>query len=371
MKLVCAMSLLAVVLELPSAVAQAADAAPGAAPAPFCAVEIGGRGVKGRLYLFGEPGAKNLPSLEPKYSKDVNTNLVSSKVANRFSADAIRDTAAAVAELLGEMKARQPDCKAFVVGSSSVNKGENKDELARAVAEKTELPSVDFVTPEQEARFAFIGSVPRKLWDSSAVVDIGSGNSVIAAKQGADIRTAEIPFGSASLANATSVSDAHFAEGVNAVLDAEKVRNAFRAAASRSPSLVNSKNTVLVGGTAWAMVTFQLPDEGRHRFVKITKNDLTAFRDALQNRTWTQKRPSRFAGGGVKQTFEEDSKAVLRTFTRDNLIAGLAVLQMFLDERATDGPIFFARSGNWIFGYVQEKFAQEIWGNDTIEDHLR
>jgi hypothetical protein len=355
-------------------VAVAAGGVPARAQEParshaYCAVEIGAKGVKGRVYVFGGTVQKNMPWLEPKFAKEINTNLVAGMEGKRYSGPGVAEAAAATATLMAEMKAQQPGCRPFIVASSGAGKGENRDELAKAVVEKTGIDAFEFITAEQEGRFAFFGSVPRRLWDSTTLVDIGSGNSKLGAVQGKDFRFIEIPFGAVTLTNRTTANSADFAQGAGSVLDAE-ARADFRKASSRYPIILNRRNTVLIGGTIWASVTYMLPDKGRRNFVKLTEKDLAEFRAALKNGKWTQNKPSPWVGGGVRAVFAEDSQKVLETFTRENLIAGHAVLEMYLDSRAMEGPIYFARAGNWIFGYVQEKFAQDIWGNENIEDHL-
>lgn len=368
------MSLPACVISMMLGVATAIASSAACAQEPpktsaYCAVEIGSRGVKARIFIFGGPVVKNMPSLEPKYSRDINTNLISSMEGVRYSSKGMTEAAEASATLLAEMRAQQPGCKAFVVGSSGAAKGENKDELAKLVVDKTGVDAFEFITAEQEGRFAFFGSIPRRMWDSTTLVDIGSGNSKLGAIQGKDFRFIEIPFGAVTLTNRTTTSSSEFAQGANSVLDGE-ARTEFRKASSRYPIILNRKNTVLIGGMVWASVTYMMPDQGRKNFVKLTTKDLAAFRGALKSGKWTENKPSPWVGGGVRAVFAEDSKKVLETFTRENLLAGHAVLEMYLEGRATDGPIYFARAGNWIFGYVQEKFAQEIWGNDNIEDHI-
>lgn len=335
----------------------------------YCAVEIGARGVKGRLYIFGPTTEKNMPSLEPKYSKDINTNLIGTMEGARFTDAGIESAADAVATMLSEMKTQQASCKAFVVGSSGIARAENREELAQRVAAKSGVATVEFVNAEQEAKFGFFGSIPRRMWESTTLVDIGSGNTKIGAIQGQDFKSVEIPFGAVSLTTKVNAAGTAFPQAVAAVLDAE-ARIPFRKATSQYPVILSRKNTVLIGGTIWATVTYALPDKGRRNFVKVGNSDLSNFRQALANGTWTKGKPSPFVGGGVKKTFAEDSKKVLEIFTRENLMAGHSILSMYLESRATDGPIYFARSGNWIFGYIQEKFSQEVWGQESIEEHL-
>lgn len=338
--------------------------------ASYCAVEIGSRGVKGRLFNFATRVVdKELPPFEISYSRDINTNILTSMEGDKFSRRGIDEAVGAVEQMLTEMRTKQPGCRAVVVGSSGIGKTPNRADLVNAVATRTQVMDMEYITADQEARFGFMGTVPSADWDNALFLDIGGGNSKISFLKGKQFVTYDIPFGSVSLTKRAAAGGADFWLATNAVLDAE-VRPEFRRIASESPKMLNHKMLFFIGGTAWATATFVNPDRVKRRFVSMSSTELADFRRALQEKTWTEAKPSLFTTSSTKKVFAEESKKVQDIFSRDNLIAGHAVLKMILDDRSRDSPVIFARHGNWIFGYVQEKFSEDAWGKDSIEAHL-
>lgn len=358
------LALLALILSVSSACSQTKPADPY-----YCAVEVGSRGVKARLFSFASVEDKDLPTVDALYAKDINTNIVASMDGGQFSRKGIDETVDAVASMLEEMRASQPTCKALVVGSSGVSKASNREDLARAVIDRAKVPDMPFITPEQEAKFGFMGSVPRGMWETTAFVDVGSGNTKYGVMVGKDFKSFDIPYGAVSLSKKAATGGADFIAAVNAVVDAE-LRPAFRIAASQLPALLNRSNVVMIGGTAWSTATFVSPDKVSRRFVKMSKGDLADFRKALEDQTWAKATPSLFALPKTRKAFATESAKVLDTFSRDNLVAGHAMIKLLMDDRGQDGPIYFARYGNWIYGYVQEKYAADLWGSGGIEEHL-
>lgn len=346
-------------------VARGAEPADGAI---ICAIEVGAKGIKGRVYVMSEKPRKNLPAMEPKFSKDYNSNLDSSKTDGSFSKAGIELATADVDRLLVEMLASHPECKPFLVGSSGVAAAKNRDELAQSVLDKTGQ-TLDFIDAHHEAKYAFKGSVPPSMRATSVIVDIGSGNTKIGALQGSEFKSIEVPFGTGSLTKeAIKEGGADFSSAVAVIID-KKIRPAFRLDTNKSPVVLNKKNTFLIGGVAWATATFIHPEKVRRRFVKLDTDSIANFRNSLVKRSWSDVTPSLISTAASRRVFEKESTKVLETFSTDNLIAGHGILAMFLESRASDGVIYFARSGNWIFGYVEEKFKADFWGSDTADDH--
>lgn len=338
--------------------------------ANYCAVEIGSRGVKGRLFSFAmRVTDKDQPPFKTDYTRDINTNLVASMEGENFSKRGIEDATRAVETLLSEMRTKDPSCKAVVVGSSGIGRGKNRADLTSAVTSRTQILEMEYITAEQEAKYGFMGSVPTAEWDSSLFLDIGGGNTKISFMKGSEFRTHEIPFGSVSLTDRAAAGGADFWNATQAVIDSE-IRPAFRRIASKEPRMLNYRTLYWIGGTAWATSTFIAPDKAARRFVPMNTDEIAEFRKSLEAKTWADSRPSILASGRAKRAFEKDSKSVQDIFTRDNLIAGHGIVKMIIEDSARKTPIIFARYGNWIFGYVQEKFSDEAWGKDSIEAHL-
>jgi hypothetical protein len=349
--------------------AQAAGKAAEAAAPSFCAVEIGSRGVKGRLFAF--PGGSNADrrGVDIAYTKDINTDLMGSVQGGRFSAQGIEAAVTAAAGMMNEMRAANAACKPFVVGSSGIAVVANKDELAQAVVAKTGVQQFEYVTVGQEAMFGFMGTVPRKDWETTLFIDIGSGNTKLAALKGKELFTIEIPQGVTTLSRRAAELGGDVFGAVARAIDSE-IRPAFKSSIAGKPIVMSRSNVVMIGGTVWGMSTFLHPDKVRRKIVRFGDEEFGRFRTMLENRSWSEVKTGVFSSKMTQETFMRDSKAVMEIFTRDNLVAGTSLLKMVLDERSAKGPVYFARQGNWLYGYVQDRFAAELWGSGGIEEHM-
>jgi hypothetical protein len=354
---------------VPSAAAQAAAPATTTAQPTFCAVEIGSRGIKGRLFTFASSGGNDRRSVDIAYQRDINTNIVGSMQGNNFSAKGIEEAVNATATMMAEMRATNAQCQPFVVGSSGVARAGNRDDLSQAVIAKVGVQQFEFVSAEQEALYGFLGTVPRKDWENTLFVDIGSGNIKLATLKGKDLTTIEVPHGVTTFTRKTTDMGGDIFAAIDRAIDGE-VRPALKSAIGGKPIVMARRNVVMIGGTVWAMATYLYPDKARRKVVRFGDSDFSQFRASLQDRSYVNAKIGAFSSKMTRDTFERDLRAASETFTRDNLAAGTSLLKMVLDERQGSGPVYFARQGNWLYGYVQEKFAAELWGNGGIEDHM-
>src|SRR5215471_7042637 len=125
--------------------AAAAKNAKPAAPAStkveyYGAVDLGSKGTKATLYSFEPEEDGDYPNAI--FTKVINTKLVSSMVDGKFTRDGIADAAGAVKQVIDAMKAEAAKQNIevqvyYVVGSSGVAKGTNKQELIDAVKAAT------------------------------------------------------------------------------------------------------------------------------------------------------------------------------------------------------------------------------------------
>src|SRR5262249_10380898 len=140
-----------------------------------------------------ETGNAVFPLGEPQ---TIDTTLVAGLVEkNKFDADALHDTARAVAKLYKAALAQQiPEDHIHVVGGSSRFSGlrkkkgladaekediirKNKEALARAVADEQVHRPLQFIDVADEAEMYFKGTVPRPFADKAVLYDIGSGST--------------------------------------------------------------------------------------------------------------------------------------------------------------------------------------------------
>jgi hypothetical protein len=329
----------------------------------YCAVEVGSKGVKGRAFQFGAKGADS--GVVIAYTRDINTTIIAGMKDGEFSPSGIAETADAVATLVKEMRAAASGCRPFAVGSSGLSGAKNRDQLVEAIGQRVELPPMEFISAEQEAEFGFISSVPKKEWPVAVLVDIGSANTKLGYRGESGFRAAEIPLGSVTLTKLAAGGGADFGKALAAALDSS-VRPAVRELASRLPGIMNKKKVFWIGGAAWSTATFMRPDQGTRDFVRLDRTDVKRFLGALNDRSWANHKPSAKASSKARAVYEKDSARVVEVFSRDNLLSGVGIFDAFLNDRGVDGPLYFARSGNWIMGYAAMKFADDVWGEDAL-----
>jgi hypothetical protein len=330
----------------------------------YCAVEVGSKGVKARGFNFGVKDPES--PVRGFFNKDINTNIIASLEGNEFSQSSIIETAEATKMLVKEMKSLSPSCKPFVVGSSGISKVKNTKALSDAISQRIDVGVIEFITPEQEAEFGFVSSVPRKDWNSSVLVDVGGSNTKIGYRSDIGFKAAEIPFGSVTLTQKASGGNGDFYASLKTTINTI-ISPALRATSSKLPGLVNKKKVFWIGGAAWSTATFMLPDQGTRDFVKISESDISRFIAALNDKTWTSYKPSRNASAQARAVFEKDSSKVVDIFSRDNLLSGVSLFKSFLSNRGVDGPIYFVRKGNWIMGYAASRFRDDIWREDSLD----
>ncbi len=330
----------------------------------YCAVEVGSKGVKARGFDFGVKDPES--AVRTFFKKDINTTIIASLEANEFSESAITETAEATKKLMKEMQSLSPNCKPFVVGSSGIAKVKNTKALSNSISQRIDVGVIDFITAEQEAEFGFISSIPRKDWDSSVLIDIGSSNTKMGYRSDSGFKSAEIPFGSVTLTQKASGSSGNFYPSLRRTID-KSIRPALRDASSKFPSLANRKKVFWIGGAAWSTATFMRPDQGTLDFVKIEELDISRFISSLNDKTWMNSQPSSKASAKARTIFEKDSSKVVEIFSRDNLLSGVSLFESFLSNRGVDGPVYFVRNGNWIMGYAASRFSDDIWREDALE----
>ena len=330
----------------------------------YCAIEVGAKGVKARGFKFGVKDAES--AVKEFFKKDINTTIIASLQGNEFSQSAIIETAEATKTLMKEMQSWSPDCKPFVVGSSGISKVNNTQALSNAISERINVGIIEFVTLDQEAEFGFISSIPKRDWNNSILVDIGSSNTKIGYRSDSGFRSAGIPFGTVTLTQKASGGIGDFHTSLKTTINTA-IRPTLRDISSKFPGLMNKKKIFWIGGAAWSTATFMRPDRGTSDFVKLEESDISRFITSLNDKTWVNYQPSSIALPITRKIFERDSAKVMEIFSRDNLISGVSLFEAFLSNRGVDGPIYFVRSGNWIMGYAASRFRDDIWSEDSLE----
>ncbi len=148
---------------------------------------------EGKLKGVVELGATGFNSFVIRIDKDKNWELVKA----RYGRSSIIEEGATTEETKAKLKdyismlikdGVQGKYIYFVVSS-----GAAKEPIVQKISTvlKAQGYYVNIVTPEQEAKFAFLATVPKEFQDKGFVLDIGSGNSKLAFLDGSKLKTIE------------------------------------------------------------------------------------------------------------------------------------------------------------------------------------
>ncbi len=107
------------------------------------------------------------------------------------------------------------------------------------------------------------------------------------------------------------------------------------------------------------------------------RKDIDTFLQRLRSGKWNQDEP-RFTferqvpatrQEATKKSNEADRKAVQNKFSQEDLLAGVSLIRMILDNANPSAHVFFARNGNYLYGYALEKFRDIKIGEEVAEAH--
>lgn len=332
-------------------------------------IEIGAKGIRAIAVDCAAKGEPKILMLENK-----NTTLVADLAAKKqFSPETLKATAEIVAELAKKIRAdfKVPDARLYVVGSSGLFaplEGDekliktNKDQLVQAIRTAAGI-TMDFVTVVREAELTITSVVPANLRAESVLMDIGSGNTKGGAEvAGSGLVTFGIPFGTVSFHDRVkkdAAKDNFVATAMS--LRKEIVMPKLRESLQGKPELVKRKRVYVAGGTVWALATFMKPAD-RGSFVSLVPRDIDAFHKfLLENPKELPNTDLKAIGDAeTKKAAGKDMDQVRKTFSRDQLIAGVEILKALAEAFQLDGQdkqIAFARNAyiGWILGYTIEK----------------
>ncbi len=271
------------------------------APAHYYgAVDLGSKGTKASLYSFVmEEEGRNPVSI---YDSNVNTTIVASMKDGKFSKEGIADATKAVRQVVDEMRAEAARRHLsvdtyYVIGSSGVAKGTNKEDLVASVKDATGI-DMDFVDAAREGYYGMRSAVPLNKRDTSIYVDVGSGNTKLGCLVGdADLKnfkSAEIPFGSVSLTNeAVKVNPKDINSGIAQSID-DKVVPQYEQDSRNIPCLRNRPRVYWTGGAAWAAASVMHPEKAMSGYVIIPVAIWSSTLPSSRTIPGTQKKSFRF-----------------------------------------------------------------------------
>jgi hypothetical protein len=331
-------------------------------------VDLGARGVKGELYTFVQEEEGPVPS--GVFSKTVNTILVGSMKEGQFTKEGVADAASAVKQVVDAMKAEAEKRSLkvdsyYVVGSSGAGKATNKKDLEAAVKASAGI-DMTWIDADHEGYYGLVSSVPVSRRATSMYMDIGSGNTklgcIIGAAEFTNYKGTEIPFGASSGRNeALKRNPKDLGAGIVSLMG--DITSDYEAKSRNIPCLRNRNRIYWTGGTAWATATFTHPEAALNGFVRITKQDLDAFRASLKDGTWNQKAPVFHFPKDMPIARQKEireradldrngEKGVFNVFVSEDLLTGVSIMESVLNSSNASAAILFVRNGNFLYGYA-------------------
>jgi tetratricopeptide (TPR) repeat protein len=330
----------------------------------YAVIEIGSKGVKASV-VTSSRDSKGRPNYEAGFRKSINTNIIQGVAdTGEFTAEAIDETAKAVAELANAIRVASPNLgnHIIVVGSSALSGAMNRNELAEKVKEQTGF-TPRFVTSAQEMTYALYGSINDTLAYKAALLDIGSGNGRLgylisprgdrpAGEAVIDLRAGSVSL--AELANKARKPGEDYLPALNRVVDSD-IAPKLTAELKQYPVIRRHKYFVLVGGAAWAMTTLLKPED-QDSYVTLSADDLRTYFDRLASNPDVLLNPdlNQIANTKVREKAAKQLEAVKKTFTVENLLAGARLLKAVAEANPFGkAEIVFARDGSWGYGVAE------------------
>ena len=180
----------------------------------------------------------------------------------------------------------------------------------------------------------------------------------------------EIPFGSVTLRK-TVASGGDYVAGLQKTL--APVTAAYNTERMNTPCLGSRNRIYLIGGAAWATATFARPEGALWGYVPLTRTDVDAFYQRLTDNSWNQGDPvfafprqtSALDRELTRKAHATDRAAVQNVFSREDLLAGVSIIRVILDQAKPSARVWFVRNGNYLFGYALEKYKGLRFGRDT------
>lgn len=335
-------------------------------PSYFAGIDLGSKGIKAYVYSF--VNEQDGPDARTVFKDEVNTKLVNSAKDNRFTPEGVEEATAAVARLYGEMKdfadKNRIKPQYYIVASSGVSALDNRDVLKAAV-ERAVPVTVEFIDVKAEGAYGLYSAVPVDREQDALHVDIGSANTKIGCLIRETYNSAEIPFGSVTLRKA--VPAANYATTLRGFVVSD-VAHKYDELRMNTPCLESRNMIYFSGGAAWATATFVHPEAALWGYVPLTRAEVENFARQLEDGSWNRTPPQLRFGpritvtqrAEIQRKLDGDRKKVLDTFSREDLMAGVAIMRTILDKGNRSARVWFVRNGNYLFGYALKKYKDSI-----------
>jgi serine/threonine protein kinase len=337
-------------------------------------IEVGSSGIKGQVI-------QELANTNDEGFKLISRDdKIAERNANAVDPKAQAEAVTAVNAMYREMQEKfSIPCEQIVIYGSSglAQKAPHKDELAKAIEQETGK-SVEFITPEAEAKYIFDGVVPSWRRNNVFQIDIGSGNTkgaYLQAAQATEYQTFIIPLGTKTFTKeiASNQGQADFTKAA-ATTKASVLVPQIRDMVQRKPGMQSIPRVYLSGGIVWALSTLihpcakeqniQTKEERVARFSRLYAEDINTFYNNVTRDRQRLFQPDLSAcSAEQKQQAEKDIAKIQKdVFSTDNLIAGAEILRALSQElKFTEKErIFFAKYAIEALpiGYLMQKIEK-------------
>jgi tetratricopeptide (TPR) repeat protein len=347
----------------------------------YAGIEIGSKGVK-------------LSIIAVKYATDGKLQFVVEKAddiitdAVKGSEESFTNTARAVKIYLDTLLTRRRISRdhVFIVASSGLSNGlrkiqedlksneldqkinQLKNKIMGEIANAWQQP-IEFLSPRREAELTVRGTIPNPEWNTTATLDIGSGNT-----KGGFYVLDEFSFVDflgtvtfSKMVEKEQVQPISYGEACKTLMDKSVKKEYISTQLGQFPEFYNREKIFLLGGIVYALTTYLHPEQIFDKEVALTYNEVKNFRDRLINEYAQATTPS-LANIDDSKVLEKANKELIKlrekTFKPNELIAGTTLLLGVMEElRKLDSSkkFIFNREGyvGWISGYILNAIEQE------------
>jgi len=253
--------------------------------------------------------------------------------------------------------------KVFIVGSSSIPQ-KSQAALAKKVNQSLQgagkNAQVVFLNAEKETEMLIKGTLPEKFRFSSALVDIGSGNTKIGyLTEDQKLSTLSIAYGTESVHQQAQKQGGNYTNAVKALLNS-KISPELKKQIQTKTLIQSRKEICLVGGAVWALATFLKPETAKESFVELKAEDISKFRNmaTLEYAKLSKPDLSKISNSEIKAQAIFDIDQINKdVFDQQSIIAGAMLLEAVVNEfdaKSQNKRLYFARNGylGWVTGYV-------------------
>ncbi len=238
-----------------------------------------------------------------------------------------------------------------------IRKKLNRDSIRQVFEQvvQNEMPSfkrpIEFLSPNDEAKYTNIGIVLPKSKERSVSIDIGGGNTKGGYYSFGNFESFSLPFGSRFMQ--VSPTDSLLPQSV--MLELQTLH--------QNAGIQNKREVFFLGGIVWAMVNLMYPEKALSDYVEFTYNDVIKFQRLASGdyNTLIDYATDKVSSITDKETLAKAQKNLMdtqKTFAAENLRRGALLLSGIMNEiniPTIKKRYYFLSKGShiaWITGYL-------------------